>query len=250
MFHLRNHHVRVRLDDVPFEADHVAVEPYRKRITYTYRIPYTGAKDCKRVVSVTVDSDNRYIQGTFKCKSKHLTVVNVKNKRDPLIFDGFMDELDDAKTKPFVVYHMYGLRDDHRLNSRQMAQAMGNAPKLTLFLNEAIMNVKEKWYSRFLPTNEANSANAAYDNETLRNAEQELYQEVFDCVSTKKRKRNEPNDDIVEDSIVLPPDDGIINSTLWAPIDCLTGPRLAVIELIFAFQYIPTTTAAADCVEY
>ncbi|AXU41565.1 BV-EC31 [Alphabaculovirus altermyunipunctae] len=233
MFQLRNHHVRVKLDNVAFEADHVAVEPYRKKITYTYRIPYTGAKDCKRTVSVSVDSDNKYIQGTFKWKSQHLTVVNVKNKRDPLIFDGFMDERDDAKTKPFVVYHMYGLCEDHQLSSRQMAQAMGSTPKLILFLNEAIMNAKEKWYSRFLP-NESDSA--VYDAETLRAAEQELYQEVFDFVSKKRRHSDDAEQ--LEQSVILP--DVGTNSTLWAPIDCLTGPRLAIIELRFIFQYIAT----------
>lgn len=220
MFRLQRHYVTATLDGVDTDPFRVSIEPAAKTIAYVYRLPYTGPSDCSRALAVRIHSANRFVQATFKAGGKHVTVVNAADKRAPLVFDGFMDDADDSKTKLYTVRHMNALIDYHGLSARQMARAMESASRMTIYLNEAIITKSDRWYSKFL----VGSACPQYDPDVLDAAERELHEAVFgernDCIEDKTVVRNESS----------------CNATHWAPVDCRTGPRLAKIDLVFMFE--------------
>nr|ABY84884.1 unknown protein [Spodoptera litura nucleopolyhedrovirus]ABY84890.1 unknown protein [Spodoptera litura nucleopolyhedrovirus] len=240
MFKLKEHNVTVILDGLETEPSRISIDLKNKTIVYTYTIEYSGRDDCKRAVVVKVDSEDRFLQATFKCEHRHVAVVNATNKSLPIKFDGFIDhETDDSKTRPFVVYHLNSLVEDHRgVGVKRMAKAMSADTRLMMYLNEAIMpesRARNAWYMKFLPSSSSSSSSKRHrlDSETLNKAELELSRDIFE---TDDESDNEHDDNLV----VRDSSSKANNFTNWASVDCRTGPRIATVELLFHFVLTAT----------
>ncbi|AIZ48588.1 asb030 [Agrotis segetum nucleopolyhedrovirus B] len=210
MYTFRTDHVKVFVDDDNFESPHVSVQcdERRKVVTFNYNLQ----SSCR--IRVTLASGNKYIQGVFQCGTKRMCVVNVRDRRLPLMFDGFIDSEDECRTTSFVVGNLKELRDNHGLRVREMARAMESPIVLRIFINEAIIST---------PTNDN------YDrSDTLaNNCKDDDYYELD--LLMKRLKISERN----EENTVLPYRTKSLNNTRWAPVSCKTGTHLLTVNLTF-----------------
>ncbi|AAL01801.1 unknown [Spodoptera litura nucleopolyhedrovirus] len=237
MFKLKEHNVTIILDGLETEPSRISIDVKNKTIVYMYTIEYSGRDDCKRTVVVKVDSEDRFLQATFKCEHRHVAIVNATNKSLPIKFDGFVDyETDDSKTKPFTIHHLNSLAEDHRgVGVKRMAKAMSGDTRLMMYLNEAIMpqpKTHNAWYMKFLPSSSSSCKRHRFDSETLAKAELELCKDIFE---TDDESDNDDDYLVVRDS-----SSKANNFTHWASVDCRTGPRIATVELLFHFVLTAT----------
>jgi Protein of unknown function (DUF1251) len=194
-----------------------------KRIIMKYILDKHCMED--KILTIDVNSNNKYIQVTFVCPPKHLCVVNAENKKNPCHFDGFASEEDEYKTKPFVVRRLNSLTEKHGLNVIEMAQTMEKTV-FTILINEAIIceNYKSKWYynvwfNDFLAPDVNDDDNDCFSNETY------LTFKVRRILDKCKTVHSFASDNVQ-----------LCNSTTWAPVECKTGPLLLTVDLIFMYE--------------
>ncbi|ADB84369.1 hypothetical protein [Apocheima cinerarium nucleopolyhedrovirus] len=214
-----DHPLLVYLNKIKTNPSIVYSQNDNKRVKMKYILDKNCMKD--KILTINVNSNNKYIQTTFVCPPKYLCVVNANNKTNPCYFDGFASEEDEFKTKPFVVRRLNPLMEEHGLNVIEMAQTMEKTV-FTIFINEAIIcnDYKSKWYYGMWFNDFLAHDDAADDdcNETY------LTSKVRRCIDESKTVHSFAKDDAQ-----------LSNFTTWAPVECKTGPLLLVIDLIFVY---------------
>ncbi|ACI28736.1 agip34 [Agrotis ipsilon multiple nucleopolyhedrovirus] len=211
MYKFHKDHVKVFVDDDDAETPFVSVQcdERRKVVTFNYNLQ----SSCR--IRVTLASDNKCIQGVFQCGTRRMCVVNVRDKRRPLVFDGFIDAEDECRTTSFVVGNLKELRDNHGLRVREMARAMESPTILRIFINEAII-------SKTTPTNDN------YDIDTLANCKDD--DDELDLLM-KRLRIGEREDEM--DTVLPYYRTKSLNNTRWAPVSCKTGTHLLTVNLTF-----------------
>ncbi|CDG72370.1 Unknown (Ac17) [Spodoptera exigua multiple nucleopolyhedrovirus] len=180
-----------------------------KRLMQNYNISSPCA------VKVTLDSRNSHLQAVFQCDDMIMCVVNARDKRQPIAFDGFVDENEDeCKTKKFCVGTLKELDDEHGLCVRDMVRAMESPTILHIYVNEAIISSSSS--SLLSSNNKHNLANCIYDNGVHFN---ELIHRLRENNMSlqRRRRRRQAN----------------LNNTLWAPVVCKTGKLLLMATITF-----------------
>jgi Protein of unknown function (DUF1251) len=230
MFVVHPFPVRVRFDNeqVNAAARSVCAHPANKTVEYTFVVPFAPGV-FKRRVRVFVDPNGQCVQATFRCDDKFVAIVNAHNVTEQVAFDGFLSERDDARTIPFVVRRLRTLRDDHGLGVKDMARAMERQRMLIVYLNEAVLPAStNKWYTRlWRKSATAPAAIAPIDPEH----EQKLAMDLLRPLGDERYARAVADSGSAGNS-----GDDEENGSFCVPVDCGTGPRLAIIFLKFTLD--------------
>lgn len=165
-------------------------------------------------IRVELASDNRHLQVVFQCGTRRMCVVNARDKRQALVFDGFPDTEDEGRTTTFAVGTLKELRDNHGLRVREMARVMESPTILELFINEAIISTCATIYN--------NLANSDCENDD----EDDDTAELKDLLLRLDKHK---------DLILLSSRTKSVNGTHWAPVSCKTGRFLLTVNLKFTF---------------
>ncbi|QYC92726.1 AC17 [Trabala vishnou gigantina nucleopolyhedrovirus] len=237
---LCRHAMRIYLNDVETCPVRVFGDFVSNTIEYVVKVNCQNAR-----VRVQVDSDNRYIQSTFVCSPKHISIVNANDRRSPCIFDGFVSEEDESVTQPFKVTRLHSLRENHGLNVHDMAKAMEQNVILTIFINEAHVFKKTKWYTRIWLV-DAILANNIDENDD------KIHKNYANCISGGDINKNDIHDDQYDDEtqliaqvkntiaksdtlFVSANNNNNHNKSMWAPIECQTGKFIVTVQIKFIF---------------
>ncbi|QAT90309.1 hypothetical protein KM622_gp023 [Spodoptera exempta nucleopolyhedrovirus] len=148
----------------------------------------------------------KHIQAAFQHDDRVMCIVNGRNRKHPIMFDGFIDERDESRTQSFVVGNLKELQENHGLSVRQMARAMESPTILNVYINEAII-----------------SNNLACKEEGAE----------LDLLMKRLTINNNDNKFILPSKL-----DSKLNDTRWAPFYCKTGKHLFTIKIIFTTNCI------------
>lgn len=190
-----------------------------KRLTQHYNISSPCA------VKVTLDSRNTHLQAVFQCDDRIMCVVNARDRRQPIVFDGFVDENEDeCKTKKFCVGTLKELNDEHGLCVRDMVRVMESPTILHVYVNEAKISTTtttpslSSSSSLLLSKNNHNLATCIYDNGVhLDELIHRLRENTISTSSSSQRQRRRAKS----------------NNTRWAPVSCKTGRLLLTATITF-----------------
>ncbi|QEI03430.1 hypothetical protein [Spodoptera cosmioides nucleopolyhedrovirus] len=183
-----------------------------KRLTQNYNISSPCA------VKVTLDSRNTHLQAVFQCDDRIMCVVNARDKRQPIMFDGFVDEHEDeCKTKKFCVGTLKELDDEHGLCVRDMVRAMESPTILHVYVNEAKISTTK--------ISSSSSSSSKKKNCNLAN-----------CINDNGVHLDELIHRLRANTIASPPQwrwRAKSNNTRWAPVSCKTGRLLLTATITF-----------------
>ncbi|QNV47786.1 hypothetical protein [Alphabaculovirus altersperidaniae] len=169
---------------------------------------------CLSSVKVTLDSQNVMLQAVFQCEDRVMCVVNARDERQPIMFDGFVYERDDeCKTKAFCVGSLKELNDEHGLCVRDMVRAMECPTILHVYINEARI-------SYFNSTTTTTLANICTNDDDGVHFDELIHQIRESTIIGGGATRTRP-----------PPTK--FNNTNWAPVSCKTGKRLLTATIYF-----------------
>ncbi|AUV65292.1 hypothetical protein [Alphabaculovirus myunipunctae] len=195
-------------------------------ITYYYRLctstTTTAPTATPSTIRVKLDTKGSRLQAVFKCGKKLRCVVNARDIRQPIVFDGFESENDESRTDTFLVYDgLKALKPDRGLRVRQMARAMESPTVLQIFVNEAILfNSSDDVDVAGDDDDDDDVSLLADDTEELQSLLKRL---LFD------EQHNADDDDIVADRQCS----SLKTTTRWAPVQCKTGRHLITYNLVF-----------------
>ncbi|AHH82711.1 ORF-122 [Buzura suppressaria nucleopolyhedrovirus] len=182
-------------------------------------------KHVRKPLRIKIGSNNKYIQATFVCGSRNVSIINAVDAKTPCIFDGFLNPSDESQTLPFFVSTLNTLNENHNLNVRKMALAMEEHTTLKVFVNEAIVNtsmVEDKWYKRLWFTETFLARKTARNEEKINCHETNLINKIRNL-----NKTNVINfDNLMSDQP---------NTSLWVPVQCNTGSLLVEFSLLFRY---------------
>ncbi|ACF05408.1 hypothetical protein [Adoxophyes orana nucleopolyhedrovirus] len=186
-----------------------------KTVVIHYKVPLYQVNKLK----IEIDSNGTYVQATFQYLEKYVSIVNARDRHDKIVFDGFSNPEDEAKTCPFIFSRFKQLKENHRLNVVDMAKRMEGDTIVYVYLNEAIMteSLLSKWYSRLWFKNAENDK----QNETTVDHDHSLLEII------NSRINEEP---YCEYNLC-----NTSNNTQWAPVECKTGASLWEFRLVFNF---------------
>lgn len=247
------HSITVYLDDEPY-YNYLWLKEDREnnKIICKYVIKNENAQ--KRI-TISMDSNNRFIQATFDTCAGHTSVVNADDKQKPLIFDGLPSPQDETYTVPFVVSRYKALSENHGLKVKDMARAMSGETLITIYVNEAIIDTtKKRWYNNlwFFAANgggggggngkngsenknkncslDDNTSIVSLDTETGDDDDDMNCHENYLMSKLKSSNRKRAAGGF-EEKLQRKK-----NNSLWAPVYCVaTGPLLLTVDLIFVF---------------
>jgi hypothetical protein len=202
--------VTVYVNDVETPSVSADVNRLEKSIAYNYHLRTTAATNRVRV---TLEAKGARLQAVFKCREKYRCVVNARAANQPLVFDGFADAHDEARTNAFLIHNIKALRPDQGLRVRQMAYAMSSPTVLQIFVNEAISLDDDDYASPLA-------------DDTVE------FQKLLLRLTDNSHNNNEAGCELAESRQYLK------TTTLWAPVSCKTGRHLITINLIFTNTYI------------
>lgn len=218
MYKFNNNNLKVFADNV--EVPLKCTLSDGKTVTFDCKLK----SSCR--IKVTLATDNRYMQTVFQCGAQRMCVVNARDKRQPLVFDGFIDHEDESRTTSFVVCNLKELRHDHGLRVREMARAMESPTTLHIFINEAIVSKRSTLFvsnNYNLATCDDDGDNGGDDDDNL-----ELYhllQRLMIAMPTNENK------------ILMRSRGKNLNNTRWLPVSCGTGKYLLSVNLTFTFLH-------------
>lgn len=176
-----------------------------KKLTLTYNITNPSA------ITVSLDTQNSFMQAVFQCDDETICIVNARDRRAPIMFDGFVNERsddDECKTRVFCVGNLKELDYEHGLCVREMVRVMESPTILRIYVNEAVISS-----SSSLNLN----ANLVYENEGADFDRLIKELKVNNVAVTPQRRRLSKR----------------INETRWAPVSCKTGRHLLTAIITF-----------------
>ncbi|UOQ18897.1 BV-EC31 [Olene mendosa nucleopolyhedrovirus] len=212
--------LRVYVDDVETMCSRADANLEQGNLRLHYRVARDRNAAARLRVEVLPALSTNHIQAAFVQNDKHIILVNAKDPRDKLVFDGFPSEDDESQTTPFVLALLKSALPRERLDVRTKAKLMTDSNNLKIFINEAVLPRAKpsKWYYNLL------FYNPKHDDDDGDAHEKELNFKL------ERERRAVPNLDYVRQA------SSVVNSTRWAPVDCRTGRSLLDAELLFYFE--------------
>lgn len=208
IININKHRPTVYIDGRETPYSYIYAEMNKKTITCTYIIDKTEENENwtgSNTVRVSIDSNNRLIQANFQHDEKCVSVVNARNCKLPVMFDGFVSPDDEACTTPFRITRLKSLPEEHNLNVRQMVKAMQSDTLLKINIYEAIVtneHIQKKWYKNLWFTS---------------SAVHHLADTKFTIWTNDARRKRK------------------INQSRWAPVECDEGALILSLELVFRY---------------
>nr|ANW09688.1 ac17 [Malacosoma sp. alphabaculovirus]ANW12339.1 ac17 [Malacosoma sp. alphabaculovirus] len=222
------------VNDVKVDFESIYIECGRGLLTYKYIL---NENNCGGRVKLVVDSSDEYVQVTFKCDKKHISIVNLDNKSLPIIFDGFA--VNESQTAPFVLTRFNNEKMIAGNSVRTLVDMMETPTEITMYINEALVPAnmaKRKWYWRLFNREEGKAASTAA---AVRNDfwKLDLLNKLYDADDNEKLD-NSSNDEMEENA--CNDDDGggggRVNNTQWIPVggdNYIVGKLLRTIKIVF-----------------
>ncbi|ADD73837.1 ORF128 [Lymantria xylina nucleopolyhedrovirus] len=211
--------LRVYVDDVETTCSRADANLEQGDVRLHYRVARDRSAAARVRVEILPVLSAGHIQAAFVQNDKHIILVNAKDPRDKLEFDGFPSEDDESQTTPFVLALLKSALPREHLDVRTKAKLMTDSNNLKIFINEAVLLRPSKWYYNLLFFNPKQN-----DTDDENAHEKEL------SFKLERERRALPNLNYSRQT------NSVVNSTRWAPVDCRTGRSLLDAELLFHFE--------------
>ncbi|AAC70314.1 LdOrf-128 peptide [Lymantria dispar multiple nucleopolyhedrovirus] len=216
--------LRVYVDEAETPCWRASADWERGELRLHYRVARDRSAAVKVRVQVLPVLSAGPIQAAFVQNDKHIILVNAKDARDSLEFDGFPSEDDESQTTPFVLALLKSALSQENLDVRTKAKLMTGSNSLKIFINEAVLPrpAPSKWYYNLLFFNPKRSDDDAGDDAHEKELSSKLERERRAAAPPDLHCRRQAS--------------SVVNSTRWAPVECATGRSLLDAELQFHFE--------------
>ncbi|AKR17393.1 hypothetical protein [Urbanus proteus nucleopolyhedrovirus] len=218
--------IEVLINDTITPHAKLTVDNIKNIHTYIFELSNHDATN-KRLKILINSNQRRFLQAMFKCRDKHIAIVNASDKDKPIKFDGFIHPADESHTTPFILKPLNSILNVENLKVRKIVELMEKATVVKIFINEAHHKCSpKKWYSSLWFFKSLNRF-ISYDKHAMDSFEQNETQ-------LKENVNFIEEDDKIIDNYVSA-FDTVKNPTVWVPVECYTGRLLLTINLIFKF---------------
>jgi hypothetical protein len=222
------------VNDARVDFDSIYIECGKGLLTYKYIL---NENNCGGSVKLVVDSSDEYVQVTFKCDKKHISIVNLDNKSLPIIFDGFA--VNESQTAPFVLTRFNNEKMIAGNSVRTLVDMMETPTEITMYINEALVPAgmaKRKWYWRLFNREEGKAA-AATARENNDFWKLDLLNKLYDkWDADDNEKLNNSSNDEMEENMCDDDGGGRVNNTQWIPVggdNYIVGKLLRTVKIVF-----------------